>query len=469
MAEDVAEPRPWTWPWLIAATVSRGVLAVVICLGLWGALPAAIGWHPTTVSSGSMLPRLHVGDVAVSRPLRGTAPAIGTVLLFDDPDHAGRLRMHRFVRLDEDGRLITRGDANPADDSSPVELAAVRGIGTLRVPWVALPVVWVRERAWLPLGLALGGLVGLSWVAAQSRQFGFPEPTEDDDDAAGPPPVSGQHAPDRRVLARTVAAATALGLTWCVPAGAAFTATTAGRSTLGAATYFTCAKAVTAAAPYFWYRMDETGSTTTVATDSSTGARNGVYGSAGKTAGATRACSSDTGRAMTFNGSSGYLSSPLVSTALPNVFSLSIWFRTTSTSGGKLIGFGNEQTGASVVLDRHLYLTNAGHVVFGVYPSGTKTIESPTSLNDGAWHQTVATLSSAGMRLYVDGELVASDATVTTAQSRSSGYLRIAYDNLDGWPSTPTSRFFAGTLDEAAYYTSALSAAQVQASYAARS
>jgi hypothetical protein len=71
------------------------------------------------------------------------------------------------------------------------------------------------------------------------------------------------------------------------------------------------------------------------------------------------------------------------------------------------------------------------------------------------------------MRLYVDGALVDSDTTVTTAQSATSGYLRIAYDNLDNWPSTPTSRFFAGTLDEAVYYTTALSAAQVQAAYAA--
>ena len=476
----VTDLRPWTWPWLIATTLSRAVLAVVICLGLWGALPAAIGWHPTTVSSGSMLPRLHVGDVAVSRPVGRALPAIGTVLLFDDPDHPGRLRMHRFVRLDDDGRLVTRGDANPADDSSPIGLAAVRGIGTLRIPWVALPVVWIRERDWLPLGLAFFALIGLTLVSTQSRRFGFPEDDEDDEDGGDglDPPVSAEEravdeapAPAhlvRRVLPRTVAAATALTLTWLVPAAAAFNGTTTGQATLGSATYFTCAKAVTASAPYLWYRMDETSSTATVAVDSSSGARNGVYGSAGKTAAATRACTTDAGRAMTFDGSSGYLSSPLISAALPNVFTLSIWFKTTTTRGGKLIGFGSAQTGASGVYDRHLYLTNTGSVVFGVYPNVTKTVESATGYNNGAWHQTVATLSSAGMRLYVDGELVDSDTTVTSAQSAASGYLRVAYDNLDNWPTTPTSRFFAGTLDEAAYFTSALTAAQVSAAYAAR-
>jgi signal peptidase I len=182
----VTELRPWTWPWLIATTCSRAVLATVICLGLWGALPAAIGWHPTTVSSGSMLPRLHVGDIAVSRPLGATPPTVGSVLLFDDPDHPGRLRLHRFVRIGDDGMLVTRGDANNGDDSSPVALSAVRGIGTLRVPWVALPVVWIREGTWLPLSAALLVLLGLTALTAQSRKFGFPEPGPDDD-GAGPP------------------------------------------------------------------------------------------------------------------------------------------------------------------------------------------------------------------------------------------------------------------------------------------
>ena len=180
-----------------------------------------------------------------------------------------------------------------------------------------------------------------------------------------------------RLFPRTVAAGTALTLAWVVPAAAAFTDTTAGEGHVGAATYFSCAKAVTASTPYLWYRMDETSSTATVATDSSGGARNGIYGSAGKTAGATRACTTDIGRAMTFNGSTGYLSSPLIGSALPNVFTLSIWFKTTTTRGGKLIGFGSAQTGVSGVYDRHLYLTNAGKVVFGVYPEPSKTVDSP--------------------------------------------------------------------------------------------
>lgn len=479
----MTEVRAWTWPWLIATQAAKAVLAVVICLGLWGALPTVIGWQPTTVSSGSMLPRMRVGDIAVSRPVGTTPPTVDSVLLFDDPDHPGRLRMHRFVRVAEDGRLVTRGDANTGDDSSPIALSAVRGIGTLLVPWVGLPVVWLRTGAWLPLGAALVGLVALTAVAGQSRRFGFPDPAQPDDAGSGDPPpdpaagdadqpaevVVGPRPPPGPVrTAGALVVAVLLVLLPATPAGTAFSATTSARGSIGAAPYFSCENVVRDRSPFLWYRMDETSTTSTGAVDSSAGNRTGLYSSVGRTPGVTRACTTDSGRAMTFNGSTGYLSSPLISTALPQTFTLALWFRTTTTRGGKLIGFGNSRTGASSAYDRHLYMTDGGRIVFGVYADAIETVTSPTTYNNGSWHQAVATVSTAGMRLYLDGDLVAADTSVTSAERAASGYLRVAYDNLDGWTTPPTSRFFAGTLDEAVVYTTALSAAQVDAQFEAR-
>ena len=479
----MVEVRPWTWGWLVACQLAKGALATVLCLGLWGALPAAIGWQPTTVSSGSMLPRLHVGDVAVSRPLHGAPPTVGSVLLFDDPDHPGRLRMHRFVRVADDGRLITRGDANNGDDSSPIDLAAVHGVGTLRVPWVALPVVWVRDGAWVRLALCALGLMALTALAAHSRAFGFPEADDGGDDppggdadlrdpASSDPPLQEQRTGARgavvRVRAPLAAAAGALllGLVPAVPAGAAFSAVTRNSSnSLAAAPYFRCSGAVTSFTPYLYFRMDETYSSTTTAVDSSGSSRNGVYGQTGKTSTTDHACAHDTGRAMIFDGTSAYLSSSQITGNAPDVFTEAIWFKTTTTSGGMLIGLGNVQTGASGIHDRHLYMTNDGRITFGVYSGAVKTIASTGSYRDGAWHQAVATLSTAGMRLYLDGNLVAADTTTTTGEPVTSGYLRFGYDNLDGWTNAPTSRYFAGTLDDAAFYLSALTAAQVSAQY----
>lgn len=81
----------------------------------------------------------------------------------------------------------------------------------------------------------------------------------------------------------------------------------------------------------------------------------------------------------------------------------------------------------------------------------------------------MATFSAgSGMKLYLDGGLVASNATVTAAKSYN-GYIRIGYDSLSGWPNAPTSSYFAGSLDEVAAYSGVLSAADASAHYAAGS
>ncbi len=69
------------------------------------------------------------------------------------------------------------------------------------------------------------------------------------------------------------------------------------------------------------------------------------------------------------------------------------------------------------------------------------------------------------MSLYVDGVKVGSNPT-TTNQSYE-GYWRVGEDNLNSWPSQPTSSFFQGSIDDPSVYNSALTPAQVAAQYTA--
>lgn len=176
------------------------------------------------------------------------------------------------------------------------------------------------------------------------------------------------------------------------------------------------------------------------------------------------------GKAYTFNGSSQYITT-LKQTASPGPqnFSISAWFKT-STAGGMLVGFGDTQTGgASSTYDRHIYMSNAGQIYYGIYPGSVQTISTTTSYADGSWHHVVATTSTTdGSFLYVDGAVVAADATMTTCQSYA-GYWRIAYDNVNGWTNQPTDPFFTGSLDDIAIYKSALTASQVYSLYGAGS
>ena len=71
-----------------------------------------------------------------------------------------------------------------------------------------------------------------------------------------------------------------------------------------------------------------------------------------------------------------------------------------------------------------------GKVRFGVYNGNTVTIDSNAALNDGEWHQVVTTFGASGMKLYVDGQLNATNPN-TSAQNYT-GYWKLGGDNTWG-------------------------------------
>lgn len=161
------------WVAFLPRFVARTLLMTVAAMLFWAVLPALFGWHATTVMSDSMAPRLLRGDVVVSLPIDGARVAVGQVALFDDPDHPGRLRMHRVIKVGSDHTLTTKGDANPSADSTPVKASAVHGVGVLRVPLIAYPIVWLHERDLAKLGVAGAGLavtVALAFPAEPRRR-----------------------------------------------------------------------------------------------------------------------------------------------------------------------------------------------------------------------------------------------------------------------------------------------------------
>ncbi|MDP9081610.1 MAG: DUF2341 domain-containing protein [Bacteroidota bacterium] len=168
--------------------------------------------------------------------------------------------------------------------------------------------------------------------------------------------------------------------------------------------------------------------------------------------------------AYTFDGVGQYITTATnYSFAQSSVFTLSLWFKTTTTSGGKLIGFEN-QLGGGGQFDRHIYMNNSGQLYFGMYNGGTFTINSANSYNDGVWHHVVVTVgASNGSIMYVDGTSVASSAAMNLPEN-DSGYWIIGGGQLSGWPSTHTSNYFAGQIDDIGVYSNEQTAAQVAAS-----
>lgn len=170
------------------------------------------------------------------------------------------------------------------------------------------------------------------------------------------------------------------------------------------------------------------------------------------------------GRAPTFNGSTGYISSTNLSTG-PHLFSVQAWFKSSSSTGGYIVGYGSTATGAAPNYDRHIYMSDAGKIVFGVYPGSVKTIVSPLSYNDGNWHHVVGMVSSSGQALYIDGTLVSIVPTVTSAQVYN-GYWRIGYNGMSAtWTNSPSVKYWNGQIDEVAVWNRQLNTNEVTALY----
>ncbi|MEV7617342.1 LamG-like jellyroll fold domain-containing protein [Streptomyces sp. NPDC089799] len=170
--------------------------------------------------------------------------------------------------------------------------------------------------------------------------------------------------------------------------------------------------------------------------------------------------------AMGFNGTGQQVYSDHRET-VGGSYTLETWFKTGTTRGGKLIGFGNNTTWLSGQYDAQLYLTDTGRLVFGVYSGSTYTLATQwfDTYNDNRWHHAVATQGPAGMTLYVDGQ---SKGTLNVASRGSyTGYWHAGGDNLAGWPGRSASDFFAGQLDETAVYPKVLTAAQVKSHFEA--
>jgi hypothetical protein len=144
----------------------------------------------------------------------------------------------------------------------------------------------------------------------------------------------------------------------------------------------------------------------------------------------------------------------------PTTFTTEGWFKVSGTSGGTLAAFGNTATGISSTSDRTSYIDSSGKLRF-VTKSGTTvtSLVSSASVNDGAWHYAAASLGAAGMRLYLDGALVASNATTTAGNY--AGYFRFGGATLTGFPSRPGNDYLIGTLDELAVYSTQLTDQQV--------
>ncbi len=189
----------------------------------------------------------------------------------------------------------------------------------------------------------------------------------------------------------------------------------------------------------------------TVATDVSGNHNNGtVSGAVWNSAGRFNGC-------LTFNGVNSYVQ---ITNRVDNDFTIAFWVKTTQTAGT-----GQWYNGAGLVDGDYPGPANdfgtallGGKFAFGVGNPDT-TISSATAINDGNWHQCVATRQQTTglLKIYVDGALSATGYAGRNTQNASARLLFGAIASGGG--------YFNGSLDDIKIFTRALSDQEAYALY----
>lgn len=474
---------------VVAVVAARIYLAFTATLVITALAPVLLDWNGYVVDSGSMEPGVGVGDVVVGRPMPADEDVEpGLVYVFNNPaTTSGPPLVHRVVEAGEDGTWVTQGDANADPDVDPVPRSSFQDQARVLVPLIGRPLRWWREGdlalllAWLVLtGAALATVVaGRSVVTRRHRGRRGPGgrrgPRQGEPGGRSRVSVRPRRRAKPGPAVAMMSVAVGLVLLLAAPsvtsASATFTSHTRNPGNgwaMSSAPLQRYNAAVITDAPHFYYTLDEASGTTTF--DQSD---NGRTGSLASLAGyrAPGALPNNFGYGVNL-GSTGRVVSGGASLFGPETFSLELWFRTTSTAGGKLIGFESGQTATgSSQFDRHVTMRTDGRLVYGDWNANQiRTVTSPATYNSGAWHHLVLTAVPNGSQqsvvLYVDGQAVTSGTTSRTGDY--SGWWRVGYGKVRGTLGVTTNGGFNGIVDQVAVYRSVLSSARVRAHYDAR-
>ena len=176
----------------------------------------------------------------------------------------------------------------------------------------------------------------------------------------------------------------------------------------------------------------------------------------GVIAGATWTSAGKYGNALSFNGTSNWVTVPDSNNLdLINGMTLEAWVFPTSTTGVRDILI---KEGSNVDV-YNLYARNgAGRPESNVFVGGTNRAAQGTVLATNVWTHVAGTYNGATVRLFINGVQVASTA-FSGSIATSAGPLRIGGNSIWG-------EFFQGRIDEIRIYNRALTQAEIQADMA---
>ncbi len=104
-------------------------------------------YQAVAIATGSMVPTINKGDVVIIEKFDNNVDKLkeGQIIAFE---YHGVLIVHRIIRISEvkgEYFLYTQGDANNAEDGYPVTQDMIVGTISVKIPYIGLPTVWLKE------------------------------------------------------------------------------------------------------------------------------------------------------------------------------------------------------------------------------------------------------------------------------------------------------------------------------------
>ncbi len=218
---------------------------------------------------------------------------------------------------------------------------------------------------------------------------------------------------------------------------------------------------ILADSPVVYYRLGEGSGTS--ATDSSGNSHTGTYTGSGVTYGITGALTGDADTAASFNGSTGYMDSGVDSACNGPAgdFSVEIWIKTTQSALMVAMGkVASNAAGDDYWIGANLTAHKASFNVQNTDDPLGVTVTGSVTIDDGNWHHLVGVRDGTTLRLYVDG---AADGTASV--SGASAVTPTGSLVVGKFGQYALNFQWNGSIDEAAFYASKLTAARVLAHY----
>ncbi|HEX6682259.1 MAG TPA: LamG-like jellyroll fold domain-containing protein [Candidatus Limnocylindrales bacterium] len=213
--------------------------------------------------------------------------------------------------------------------------------------------------------------------------------------------------------------------------------------------------------PYSYWRLNEAPGEAMARSSmqANAGVDNGVYNNV--TLGQPPAFGHSTSTSASFDGTSSYVQLPGKLITDGPFQSISLWFKTTGS--GVLAGTQNKPvTETPATYHPNLYVGTDGKLYGQFWSGAVEPMASPAAVNDGQWHHAAVTADATSQALYLDGSKIGTLAKPLVAVNPEMSY---AFLGTARWTNRPAVTgdygYFNGSISDAAFFTTALSAQAV--------